>query len=273
MATTDTTEVVLRDGTAVQVTPDFAARFPALAPSEEMLDLLDANLGDQDVQLGNFKRIKVPSGDSNSWMVNELGEEVAKKSLKGVLVTWKARRSYWINEGNPDGSQPDCYSLNNKTPVSIGLYHPTGPNGAQNPTGMCANCPMSQRGSSSRGGQGAACREQRLLFLVMEGGLFPVIVHVPRTSIGNLTEFMLDLMQAGKRFDQVEVELTLVKDKNREGQVYNKVVARVSRTLEAGEQQAARLYGGQIKDMVDAAMTDFTPAEGGGISVGEPADA
>jgi hypothetical protein len=278
MASTDPstgTEIVLMDGTKTVVSPEFAQRFPGLAPDEEMLELLEANLGDgmESVGARNFKRVKVPNGEVTSWLVPRGGEDVAMKEITGILVAWKPRRSYWVS-GEPDGSQPDCFSIDNKHPVAGGLFSPTGAKANLNPTGKCANCPMSQFGSD---GRGAACKEQRLLFITTEGALFPLMVTAPRTSINAVTEFMLDLMDQRLRYWQVEVGLKLTPDKNKDGQAYCKIAMRVIRKLDEGEALAAKVYGNQIKDMVEAMLSSFGPADieagDGGYSVGEPAPA
>jgi hypothetical protein len=267
----ETTEVVLRDGSKDVVTIDFAETYPALAPDEDTLELLEENLGaeGENIGVGNFKRVKVPAEQFNSWMISRGGEDVAQKEITGILVAWKARRSFWIN-GEPDGSPPDCSSLDNRRPVAGGLYSLDGERGAQNPNGKCATCPMAQFGSDPNGGRGTACREQRLLFLVVPNALFPIVVHIPRTSIKGVTEFMLDLMDQRKKFFQVEVGLSLVKDKNKSGQGYNRVQMRKIRDLESGESMAAKVYGDQVKALIEQMVATFdreSMNEEGGISV------
>lgn len=267
----ETTEIVLRDGSSGVVTVDFAETYPALAPDEETLELLHENLGDdgENIGIGNFKRVKVPSSELSAWMIQRAGESIAQKELTGIIVAWKARRSMWLN-GEPDGSQPDCHSLDNKRPVSLGLYGPQGERAAQNPTGMCRTCPMAAFGSDPKGGRGTACKEQRLLFLVIPDAMFPLVVHIPRTSIKGVQEFMLDLLDARKKYFQVEVGLSLVKDKNKVGQEFNRVQMRKIRELEPGESDATKLYGDQIKALIEQAMVDFSESavsDEGGISV------
>lgn len=269
----ETTEVVLRNGDKSVVTVDFADNYPALAPDEETLELLEENLGSdgENIGVGNFKRVKVPSEQSSSWVITRGGEEQAVKEITGVIVAWKARRSFWLSS-DPDGSPPDCSSLDNRIPVPGGLYAVDGERGNQNPTGKCRNCPMAQFGSDPQGGRGTACREQRLLFMVVPGSLFPLVVHVPRTSLKAVQEFMLDLMDSRKKYHQVEIGLSLEKDRNKAGQAYNKIKLRVVRTLEEGECAATKVYSDQIKALVEEFTASFTPdsvtEEGeGGISV------
>lgn len=269
--TPETTEIVLRDGSTGVVTVDFANTYPALAPDEETLELISENLGDdgENIGIGNFKRVKVPGSDFSSWMLSRAGKQVAEEEITGIIVAWKARRSMWLN-GEPDGSQPDCHSLDNKRPISLGLYGPNGPNAAQNPQGLCRTCPMAQFGSDPKGGRGTACKEQRLLFLIVPDAMFPLVVHIPRTSIKGVQEFMVDLLNERKKYSQVEVGLKLVKDKNKANQEFNRVQMRKIRDLEPGECDATKLYGAQIKALIETTMVDFSvesTSDNGGISI------
>lgn len=274
-----TTTVALRDGSGeVEVSLDFADRFPAIAPTVEMMEIFQENLEGEDLGVSNFKRIKVPSAELNGWVVTMAGEERSMRELVGVIVAIKARRSYWATDASgdatPDGSPPDCASTDNKTPDAGGWYHPAGEMGAQNPTGLCRNCPMSQRGSDPKSDQGSACREQRLLFVATHGAVFPVIVTVPRTSVKNVIGYAMDLSETGLPYNGVETSLTLGKAKNRKGQAYNTVQLQKVGELSKDERRAAQVYGKEIKAMIDAAAADFSDAAAtetaanGGVSVG-----
>jgi hypothetical protein len=264
-------EVYLRDGSTAMVSADFAANYPGLVPDADTLELLEANFGDEEIGLGLFKRVKVPSGEFDAWMITKGGESVAAKELTGVMVDWTKRRSLWVDEGEPDGSPPDCSSVDNKAPIPSGMFALDGERGEQNPGGKCLTCPMSKRGSSVRPGGGSACRQQMLFFLVIPGSTFPCVLHVPRTSITSAQQYMLDLMDAKVRYWQVEVGIALEKATNARGQKYNKIKFRTVRRLEPAEAQAAQVYGGQIKDMVTAFNASFIemPTDDEGISVGD----
>lgn len=275
-----TTEITLRDGSGtVMVREAFADRFPALAPTDEMLEVYRENLGDDaDLQVRDFQRVKMPSGELNSFQVTIAGEEKSERELVGVLVAIRPRRSYWQNSDNPDGSFPDCFSSNGKTPDVGGWYHPSGEKGAQNPTGLCANCPMSQRGSDPKSDKGQACKEQRLLFLMKDGDMFPVVFSAPRTSVNAVRRYAMDLVQLNLPYYGVETKLGLEKDTSSNNQVYNRLTLTKVGDLTADERKAAKLYGAEIKAMIDAAVADFSTAAAdeptvtaeSGISVGEP---
>lgn len=269
------TEIVLRNGSGtMEVAANFAKRFPSIAPTEAMLEIYEENLGDEDVSLRNFKRIKVPSGEINSWQVTKAGEEVSQKSLVGVLIAIRPRRSYWASN-EPDGSFPDCSSSDAKVPDAGGWFAPDGPSASENPGGTCRTCPMSRKGSDPNSEKGQACRQQRLLFLAQEGAFFPVVVNGPRTSVDNIVGYAMDLFEEQVPYYGVETRLELVKDKSSKGQVYNKIKLSKVSNLSPEETKAAKIYGEEIKALIDAAAADFTDsasaeAAGGGASVGAP---
>jgi hypothetical protein len=269
-----TTTVALRDGSGmVDVREGFAERFPAIAPTEEMLEVFQENLGDEELGVRDFKKIKVPSGEIDSWMVTRAGTQRALDKIVGVIIAIKARRSYW-QSNEPDGSFPDCFSSDAKTPDRGGWYHPEGEMGDQNPTGLCRNCPMSQRGSDPKSDKGQACREQRLLFVATDGAMFPVVMTVPRTSVRNVIGYAMDLSEDKIPYYGVETEFTLGKAKSSRGQEFNQVKLRMVGELSPAEREAAKIYGTEIKAMIEAAVADFTDAAtteaagDGGVSVG-----
>lgn len=269
-----TTTIVLRDGSGeVDVRERFAQRFPAIAPTHEMMEVFQENLGDEELSVRDFRRIKVPSGEIDSWMVTKAGVQRAEQEIVGVIIAIKSRRSYW-ESNEPDGSFPDCFSSDGKTADAGGRYHPSGEMGAQNPTGLCRNCPMSQRGSDPKSDKGQACREQRLLFVATDGAMFPVVINVPRTSVRNVVGYAMDLSEDGLPYFGVETKFTLGKAKSSRGQEYNQVKLSMVGELSEAERQAAQIYGIEIKAMIEAAVADFTDAGAteaagdGGVSVG-----
>jgi hypothetical protein len=271
-----TTEIVLRDGSGtLEVAAAFAQRFPALAPTEETLAIYEDNLGDEELSSRNFKRIKVPSGEIDTWQIVKAGKQIGEEKLKGVIIDIRKRRSYWEKE-DPDGSFPDCSSSDGKVPDAGGFYAPDGVLASRNPQGMCRTCPMAKRGSDPKSDKGQACREQRLLFISPEGSFFPVIVTAPRTSVDSVVGYVMDLFEGQKRYSAVETELSLVKAKSSKGQTYNKIKLAIAGELTDEEAKAAQIYAAEIKAMIDQATADFADAgsveaEGdGGISVGAP---
>lgn len=276
-ADSPTTEIALRDGSGfIEVAEAFAQRFPAIAPTPEMLEIYQENLGDEELTVRNFKRIKVPSGEIDSWQVTKAGKQSSMETLTGVLIKISKRRSYW-EASEPDGSFPDCSSADGRVPDAGGRYAPDGTHGSQNPQGMCRTCPMAKLGSDPKSDKGQACREQRLLFLAQEGAFFPVIVSAPRTSVDSVIGYVQDLFEDQRTYGSVVTALTLVKATSSKNQKYNKIKLTCDGLLTPEETKAAKIYGQEIKAMIDAAVSDFSDVAGteaasdeGGISVGAP---
>lgn len=270
----DGREVALRDGSTVTVSAEFAKQYRGIAPTEKTLAILAEALGDDGLSVGNLRRIKVPDGSRNSWTVEVRGEETSVAKLTGIPVALRFRRSYWINEGEPDGSQPDCSAPDNRRPVQGGLYGPGGDLEHKNPTGLCVNCPMAQRNSSTKG-PGSACREQVLIFLMLEKSLFPVIVHAPRTSKGKLKSFFMELAEDEVPPNGIIIALGLDKGQNNKKQTYNIIKPSQVRELTDEEHRAVESYAQGLAEIIDQVAQDYSPVEDdeqgeGGIDVGEP---
>lgn len=245
------TDITLRDGTtALTVTDEFAEKYPAIAPDEELAELLAESLGDDTLGVNDFPRVRVPSGGVLQWAVTEKGEETFVKTLSGVLVFHKPQRVMWL-EQEPSGKSPDCASNDGKRPIPGGLFAPDGERGDQNPTGLCANCPMSQPGSDPNPkNKGTWCKDQKLLFLVQPGKMFPVVVVVPPSSLREIKSYMISLINDRTPWWQAEVELTLEEAANAAGIKFARIKAKPVGLLEVAEGKAVKDYGDYLKAMV-----------------------
>lgn len=278
MTTTESsTEIVLRDGsTTVAVSDEFRSMFPALAPDPELEELLGDAMEGIEISPNDLPRIKVPSGGGQFWTVKVDGEDTTTKKLVGVLVFHKSQRVFW-EDPEPKGLAPNCVSLDNVRPESGGMFAADGPNAAMNPTGLCANCPMSQKGSDLKGGKGSACKQQMLLFLLNEGQMLPVVVTVPPSSRRSIQQFIVNLVQNKTPWWQVKVELTLEKASNSAGNEFARIVAKSLGKLSDDEAKAVKDYGSYIRAMVESSMGEFVDAPAaaadveaeGGVKVGQ----
>lgn len=268
-----TTEIVLRDGaTTVAVSDEFAGMFPALAPDPEELALFMESMDGIELNAQDLPRVRVPSGGGAFWTIMQDGEETPAKELTGVLVLHKPQRVFWQNP-EPSGLAPDCFSVNKIRPEPGGMYAAGGERQSQNPTGLCANCPMSAAQSDLKGGRGSGCKEQMLLFLITEGAMLPVVVVAPPSSLRNIRQFVTNLAINRIPWWGVKVTLTLEKASNQAGNEFSVIVPKVVGKLEPGEVKATADYKSYIKQLVDAAPpTEFMnnePEFGGGLNVGD----
>jgi hypothetical protein len=274
------TAIELRSGGTLTVSDEFAGKYPALAPDEEMAELLAESLGDESLGVQDFPKIRVPSGGDTQFKLIRDGEETYVKEITGVLVYHKPQRVYWTDP-EPSGKAPDCSSADGKRPVASGLYGPQGELAHENATGLCANCPMAQAGSDPNPkNRGAACKDQKLLFLVQPGEMFPSVVVAPPSSLREVKQFMIGLVNSRTPWWSVEVALTLEKATNAAGISFARIKVRPTGKLESDDVTAVRDYSDYIKGMVKAAIPaqfvdgdTVRDGETGGLRIPEAATA
>lgn len=245
-------------GDVAVISDEFRARFPALAPSARtaaiMAEVFDEGDGPQ---ITDLVRVKFPSGGSTSWIIEQGGEEKVFKELTGVLVLQSPQRVFWTDP-DPKGVPPECMSIEagkNAKPLPGGLYSPTGLRAAKNPSGLCANCPMSQWGSDLKGRAGQGCKERKLLFLMTEGSALPTLVTVPPASLKIIRQFIIGLAAQDTGYWAVEISLGLKAAQSKDGQKYAELVPKVVRHLDEGDVAATELY----KEMVKQWVADSPP--------------
>ncbi len=177
----------------------------------DLLETIQANVGDAQIGERQLDRIKMPSGGSTSWTVPTLEGDVDTKALTGVVVFSKLVRAYWTtsyDEGEGDDI-PDCVSNDSAQAFPPGDFTP--PAQAHDGGGFaCATCAFAKFGSDPDG-RGQACQQKRLLFMLTEGDLLPVVVALSPTSLKPAADFMLRLTRAGLPYWKVGITVTLDK--------------------------------------------------------------
>lgn len=144
-------------------------------------------------------RVKLPSGGGIVFEIPKFdseGDFEAVQSISGVIVYHHDYNSYW-ERSEANGTPPDCSAGNGY----IGLG---------NPGGFCADCPLNQFGSGT-GGKGKACKNAKLVYLLREGDIFPLVIKLPATSIKPFNKFLLNCKLRGLLPSQVVTTVTLKK--------------------------------------------------------------
>lgn len=228
----------------------------ALANFEEsgLAEALDANLGGDAVSPSDFDVVKVPAGGGLQWTTfDELGREVDVPALVGIVVYQHTARTFWkksIEDG--ESGPPDCFSNDGVTG--------RGDNGTGLGVHECASCPMNQYGTAQKG-EGKACKETRVLYLLREGELLPTVVRVPPSSLKDYRRFMLRLTSKGVPYYKVAVELTLERDKNAQGITYSKVAPAQVERLSGELAESAVKYKRLLEALMASATSSVMVAE------------
>ena len=178
-------------------------------------EMISENLGDSNITLSDLTRISFPSGKSKSWIIPDIeaeGGEIESKAITGIILMTQRTRQYWEEsfEDTGGGTPPDCSSED-------GIF------GRGNPGGECDNCLFSQFDTDT-GRQ--ACQEKRLIFMITQDDILPIMVSAPPTSLKNVRKYILGLTSKQKWIHSVYTELTLVTDKSQGGIDYPKIQIR-----------------------------------------------
>ena len=264
--------------------------YPALNPALDLDDLLEGALGPGgELRLADLTRIKVPASEYTRLMVpDEDGEPAPVAELRGIPVAMTSRRSWWPDP-NPSGKPPSCSSRDLVN--GQGTY---GPGSEENPSGKCDTCPMSQIGSMSlinpqRKGNASACKEQRLLFVLTDRELLPLMVVVPPGSLQNHKKFGVSLAKRGivgparpeagttasgkpmraASWLAVEVGFALEAKTSGVGQAYNALTFKQIRKLTEAEREVISVYGMQVDELIAKQAEALDAAAAEAASVGD----
>ena len=178
--------------------------YAALAMGEEERRDLVAGIreaaGTEGINVWDLERVTLPAGGMTVWEIPGGGENDHPKSIDGIIVNSTAPRAYWEKSLDDSGGStpPDCSSEDGVT-------------GHGDPGGDCFECPFNEWGSAETG-EGKACKEKRMLFVLREGSYLPIVVQAPSTSIPAMkSHFMRAVSEYGVPYYFVETQLSLEK--------------------------------------------------------------
>ena len=136
-----------------------------------------------------FPRAKIPGGGTIQFeLTGENPDEPEyTKSIEGVLMFTHLANAYWP-EGSEydDDAPPLCQSVDGKT-------------GSGTPGGMCQDCLLNRFGSDSKGGNGKACKNMRMLYILRSGESLPIQLALPPTSLKGYNDFVSAAFLSRKR--------------------------------------------------------------------------
>lgn len=244
------------NGTSTELATIDAGKFLALNHStEEISDIVAANLGGQEVGEFDLTRLTVPSGGGTAWEMETLRGPEYVKEVSGIIVHKKQTRAFWpVALGDGDSGPPACSSPD----ALIGYGKQWATKDDPDPDGEpkrlpCKECPNAQFGSGKNGGQ--ACQEKAQWFLLREEGFLPIVMTLPAMSLGPAKKYLLNLAGAGLRFDRVVTTLTLEKVSSGKND-YSKVIPTLGALLGPEEAEKAKAYAALLAPIFDRVATE-----------------
>lgn len=199
---------------STELVPFDAANHPLMVGETDIAAIMARNLGGEDVAPSDLAMVKMPTGGAIHWSIPTAEGEESQKAITGVIVHIARSRAWWSSKDDT-GSPPDCVSGDCST-------------GHGKPGGECLACPNNQWGTATddkgQPAKGKACSEKKLLFVIPDGQVLPIVVRVSAASLKATKQWQLGLTSLGKMYSEVIVQLTLRSEKNAAGKKYAEIV-------------------------------------------------
>lgn len=215
---------------------------------DDIREIFAANMGTAPLSELDLDRVVMPTGGSLFWTVPGLSGDKPAEYIEGVIVAQGDRRVYWeqsIDEGGA-GKPPDCISRDGI--IGEGKIADTVPGR------LCAQCPKSKYGSAKpkpgkTDARGQACNQKKLLFLLREGDVVPLVIALAPTSISSMQQYALRLASQGIVIYKCVTRLKLAEDKNDDGVKYAYVVPEFVGLLPDADGAKIKSIAGMFREM------------------------
>jgi len=229
--------------------------YPALVPDSRQARIIAQNLGDEPMRETDLVRVKTPLGGATKWTVEVNGNQETCDELVGILVG-EAKRGVLWPDPNPTEQRPVVISND----LLVG-YRVSDDLGSVDPKALeryrigdrrydwAALSTSPEFGYGANGG-GKRVKESRILAILREGDVWPVLVTVGPGSLASWLPFR-------KRLPCFHYEavlgLRLEKAKGGAGQPYSMIVPRLVGELSEEQGEVARqLYTEPLTAMFNA---------------------
>jgi hypothetical protein len=230
---------------------------PSLRADSRQMRIIEANLDGEPMRESDLVSVKTPTGGGTKWIVPVNGNDEPCDEIVGLCVGIAKRGVLWPQD-DPTDQRPVIV-----TNDLITGYRVSDDLGTIDPKALdryrtgdkrfdwvaLSNSPEFGFGSA-RGGAGKRCKESRMIAILREGDVWPILVRIGPGSLAEWGPFQ-------KRLPSFHYEcvigLRLEKTKGKNGQPYSQIIPRVVGLVseEQGE-VARRIYVEPLKRMFNA---------------------
>lgn len=182
-----------------------------------------------------FDRIKIPSGGTTMFEVpdGDSDEMQLVKEITCIVLYHHPAYAYYREKYTGGTNPPDCGSFDGIT-------------GIGDPGGECADCPLNRFGSGE--GQGKACKNRRMIYILLENEMLPMMLSLPTGSLKEFTKYLKRQLSKGRRLSQIVTKISLKKVSNSNGLAYSQVAFRFERVLNEEEKKAASVMTETVRE-------------------------
>ncbi len=191
-----------------------------------------------------FDRIKIPAGGSTAFEIpdGDGDDTTMVKDITGVILLHHPAYAYYTEKYAGGSNPPDCGSFDGVT-------------GVGNPGGSCSKCMYNQFGSGD--GQSKACKNRRMIYILMEGEIFPMVLSLPTGSLKEFTKYLKRQLSKGRKLNQIVTKISLKKATSGSGIAFSQAVFAFERVLRPEEKTAITA----VTESVKAYAANLTSAD------------
>lgn len=238
--------------------------YPALRPDSRQMRIIEANLDGEPMRETDLVRVKTPLGGATKWLLDINGNQETCDEIAGLCVAVAKRGVLWPS-ANPTEQRPVIITndLLVGYRVSDDLGTEIDPKALEKYRIGDRRYDWAALSASPEFGYGAGggakrVKESRILAILRDGDVWPVLVTIGPGSLGGFLPFLKRL--PGFHYECV-LGLRLEKAKGAAGQPYSMISPRLVGTIseEQGE-VARRIYVEPLKRMFAAPPAGATVA-------------
>jgi hypothetical protein len=140
----------------------------------------------------------VPAGGASFWEEQTAEGPKPAEYVDGVILLRKDKKKFWEKGADEAGGEitpPDCHSDDR-------IF------GHGNPGGECNKCAYNEFKTAKKG-EGKACRDFTELYILKKNSVMPTVVQVPATSLKNLKQYGMILVDSAKNMSAVVTRFSL----------------------------------------------------------------
>lgn len=230
--------------------------FPALSADSRQMRIIQSNLEGEPMREMDLVRVTTPLGGATKWTVDVNGNSTTCDELVGLCVAYAKRGMLWPS-ANPTEKRPVIVSndLIVGYRVSDDLGDEIDPQALErfrvgDRRYDWQALAASREFGHSAGGGAKRVKESRIVALLREGDLWPILVTVGPGSLAGFAPFMRRLPAF---YYECIIGLRLEKAKGAAGQPYSMIVPHLVGTI--SEEQGAiarRIYADPLKQIFSA---------------------
>ena len=186
---------------------------------EEIVSMIQSNVGSVDLNEFSLPRAINPSGKTTRWEIPGIGDDSEfVGEVEGIIVAHKEARVYYVKSYDESGGneRPDC--VGSVDPVSNIMI------GEGDPGGFCAKCKYSKFVKKDDGTTDSPkCRQIKQVFILRPGEIMPTKFNATGGNVNQVSTYLLNLTIKGRlKYNHCITKVKITADKYKNGRDWAK---------------------------------------------------